>query len=137
MSSPRGEKTRFRESSRTREYDDPSEETSDLEPEQQQPQQQHARPQPRQKNRQKPLQRRGGPLGGGALNKLPLDGVGQTVGNVTSGVTDTLGNVAGNALDNKDGKKKDTLRLRLDLNLEIEITLKAKIHGDLELALLN
>lgn len=34
------------------------------------------------------------------------------------------------------GGKSDTLRLRLDLNLDIEITLKAKIHGDLELALL-
>lgn len=34
------------------------------------------------------------------------------------------------------GGKSDTLKLRLDLNLEIEIQLKARIHGDLELALL-
>ncbi|KAF8423315.1 hypothetical protein EV426DRAFT_139853 [Tirmania nivea] len=32
--------------------------------------------------------------------------------------------------------KKDPMRLRLDLNLDIEVTLKARIHGDLELALL-
>ncbi|KAF3767044.1 hypothetical protein M406DRAFT_350380 [Cryphonectria parasitica EP155] len=34
-------------------------------------------------------------------------------------------------------KKKNPLKLRLDLNLEIEIELKARIHGDLELALLG
>jgi hypothetical protein len=48
--------------------------------------------------------------------------------------------VAGNAVQQQQGGgdkgKSDTLRLRLDLNLDIEITLKAKIHGDLELALL-
>lgn len=66
---------------------------------------------------------------------LDLDGVGQTAGGVVGGVTNTLGNVAGQAVDNNGGKS-DTLRLRLDLNLEVEITLKAKIHGDLELALL-
>jgi hypothetical protein len=36
----------------------------------------------------------------------------------------------------KDEGGKNPLKLRLDLNLEIEITLKAKIHGDLTLALL-
>ncbi|KAJ2971785.1 hypothetical protein NUW58_g9318 [Xylaria curta] len=35
-----------------------------------------------------------------------------------------------------DGGKSDTLKLRLDLNLEVEVTLKARIHGDLTLALL-
>lgn len=34
-------------------------------------------------------------------------------------------------------KKKDPMKLRLDLNLDIEVTLKARIHGDLELALLE
>jgi hypothetical protein len=29
------------------------------------------------------------------------------------------------------------LRLRLDINLDIEVQLKAKIHGDLTLGLLN
>jgi hypothetical protein len=82
--------------------------------------------------------RQGGPLDSSPLNNLPLDGVGQTVGNTVGGVTDTLGNVAGNALNQGGGGsgKSDTLRLRLDLNLDIEITLKARIHGDLELALL-
>ncbi|OTA52733.1 hypothetical protein K449DRAFT_390715 [Hypoxylon sp. EC38] len=31
---------------------------------------------------------------------------------------------------------KNPLRLRLDLNLEVEVQLKARIHGDLTLALL-
>ncbi|KAK6863728.1 hypothetical protein PG995_000256 [Apiospora arundinis] len=35
------------------------------------------------------------------------------------------------------GGKSDTLKLRLDLNLEVEVTLKARIHGDLTLALLD
>ena len=34
------------------------------------------------------------------------------------------------------GGGKNPLRLRLDLNLEVEIELKARIHGDLTLALL-
>jgi hypothetical protein len=57
---------------------------------------------------------------------------------MVGGVTNTLSDVAGNALNQGSGgdKKSDTLRLRLDLNLDIEITLKAKIHGDLTLALL-
>jgi hypothetical protein len=87
------------------------------------------------------MQRRqqGGPLGGAGLDNLAgLDSVGQTAQGVTGGVTNTLGNVAGGALDNKNegGGKSDTLKLRLDLNLDVEITLKARIHGDLELALL-
>jgi hypothetical protein len=59
------------------------------------------------------------------------------------GVPGTMGNVANQAMQQPQqqpqgggGGKSDTLRLRLDLNLDIEITLKAKIHGDLELALL-
>lgn len=36
----------------------------------------------------------------------------------------------------KEDKGKQPLKLRLDLNLEIEIELKARIHGDLTLALL-
>lgn len=36
----------------------------------------------------------------------------------------------------KESGGKNPLRLRLDLNLEVEVTLKARIHGDLTLALL-
>jgi len=96
-------------------------------------------PNPR-KNRRRPTKKRqqNGPLDTLSLNNLPLNSASQTVGNTADGVTNTLGDVAGNALNKGggDGKKSDTLRLRLDLNLEIEITLKAKIHGDLTLALL-
>jgi len=137
MSSPRGEKKNFRGPPRTRGYDSSEETPEEAEQQQAQPQQQYADPQPRQKRRQNTLQRRG--PASGPLDQLPVDGVGQTVGNVTGAVTDTLGGLTGQALDKKGGgdKKSDTLRLRLDLNLDVEITLKARIHGDLELALLN
>lgn len=71
----------------------------------------------------------------GPLDSLPVGG---DLGNTLGGVTNTLGGVTNNAVDQQGGgdKKSDTLRLRLDLNLEIEIQLKARIHGDLELALL-
>jgi len=87
--------------------------------------------------------------GGGTL---PVSGVGKEVSNTLGEVSNTanglvgsasntLGNVTGSALQNqggdKDEGKKDTLKLRLDLNLDVEITLKARIHGDLELALLT
>ncbi|KAK4225391.1 hypothetical protein QBC38DRAFT_511111 [Podospora fimiseda] len=76
--------------------------------------------------------------GQGPLDSLALDNVGQTAGGLVNSATGVLGGVAGQAVDQKGGGggKSDTLRLRLDLNLDIEITLKAKIHGDLELALL-
>ena len=77
------------------------------------------------------------------LDNLPTDSVTNTAQGAVSGVTNTLGSVANNTMDNAQGgqesgggSKSDTLRLRLDLNLEIEIQLKARIHGDLELALL-
>ncbi|KAK4173114.1 hypothetical protein QBC36DRAFT_336462 [Triangularia setosa] len=78
--------------------------------------------------------------GGGPLDSLALDNVGQTAGGLVNSATGVLGGVAGNAVNQQGGGgggKSDTLRLRLDLNLDIEITLKAKIHGDLELALLE
>lgn len=70
---------------------------------------------------------------------LPVGGVTDTATGLADSAGQTLSNVAGSALgDNKKGdEKSDTLRLRLDLNLDVEITLKARIHGDLELALLN
>jgi len=88
-------------------------------------------PPPRRKRQQKGA--------GGPLDSLALDSVGQTAGGLVNGATGVLGGVAGNAVNQQGGGggKSDTLRLRLDLNLDIEITLKAKIHGDLELALLE
>lgn len=89
----------------------------------------------RQQRQQRQQQQGGGELLGGA----GLNGVTDTAGGLVGGVTGALGGVAGNAVQNQGGGdkgKSDTLRLRLDLNLDIEITLKAKIHGDLELALL-
>lgn len=80
--------------------------------------------------------------GSGPLENVGLEGVTNTAGGLVNGVTGTLGGVASNALnkqgssDSSSSSKNDTLRLRLDLNLDIEITLKAKIHGDLELCLL-
>ncbi|RYP75027.1 hypothetical protein DL771_002675 [Monosporascus sp. 5C6A] len=104
-------------------------------------------PAPRQRRRGQRTQQRqrqgggGGPLGGLAGDQLlPTGQVGETAGNLVNGATGTLSNVAGGALNKQDGGggggKSDTLRLRLDLNLEVEVTLKARIHGDLELALL-
>ncbi|EGX44944.1 hypothetical protein AOL_s00173g45 [Orbilia oligospora ATCC 24927] len=73
----------------------------------------------------------------------PVGELGNQVGQVTGQVSDTLsgatGAVSGVAkglTGGEGGSKKDTLRLRLDLNLDVEVTLKARIHGDLELALL-
>lgn len=78
---------------------------------------------------------------GGANNELlPVGKVGDTAKGLTNTASNTLGNVASSALGAGQGRgaeeKQDTLRLRLDLNLDIEITLKARIHGDLTLALL-
>jgi hypothetical protein len=73
------------------------------------------------------------------LDSLALDSVRDTAGGLVNSATGVLGDVAGNAVQQQQsggGGKNDTLKLRLDLNLDIEITLKAKIHGDLELALL-
>jgi hypothetical protein len=116
-----------------------SEETSDEQVPRQQ-QVQSPQPKPRRRNRQRSMQQRqqNGPLDQLPLQGLPVDNLGQTVNNTVGGVTDTLGNVAGGALNKSGGSgKSDTLRLRLDLNLDVEITLKARIHGDLELALLE
>lgn len=75
----------------------------------------------------------------GPLDQLPVGG--DTVSNAVGGVTGALGGLGGQALGGQQeggggGGKSDTLRLRLDLNLDIEVQLKARIHGDLELALL-
>ncbi|KAH8912891.1 hypothetical protein BR93DRAFT_122619 [Coniochaeta sp. PMI_546] len=94
-------------------------------------------PAPRRRGQRPQRQQKGG---SGPLDNLALDSVQNTAGGLVDGVTGALGGVAGNAVQNQGGGdkgKSDTLRLRLDLNLDIEITLKAKIHGDLELALLN
>jgi len=75
---------------------------------------------------------------GGQLSKTAGQTVGQ-VGNTLGGVTGALGGVTGQQQGGNEGggEKKDTLRLRLDLNLDAELTLKAKVHGDVTLALLN
>ncbi|KAG2414484.1 hypothetical protein HFD88_003675 [Aspergillus terreus] len=55
-------------------------------------------------------------------------------------VGSTLGKVTSDAVASQGGEEKgkeEQLRLRLDLNLDIEVQLKAKIHGDLTLQLLN
>ncbi|KAK4085011.1 uncharacterized protein Triagg1_1 [Trichoderma aggressivum f. europaeum] len=110
---------------------------SDSAPESVPPRRERRQMQRTQRRGQQQQQQRNGPL-----DQLPVGGelgqVGQTAGGVLGGVTNTLGGVTNNAVDQKgggDGGKSDTLRLRLDLNLDIEIQLKAKIHGDLELAL--
>jgi hypothetical protein len=86
--------------------------------------------------RRRPRQQKKG--GSGPLDNLALDSVQNTAGGLINGATGALGGITGNAMQNQGGGKgkSDTLRLRLDLNLDVEITLKAKIHGDLELALL-
>jgi len=72
---------------------------------------------------------------------VPVDNALGNVTNTATGLANTAGQTlqgaTGQALSNQGGKNKDTLRLRLDLNLDVDITLKARIHGDLELALLN
>lgn len=104
-------------------------------------------PQPSRRRRQRTQtqqqqQQSGGPLGGvgvgGVDQLLPVNNVGETANNLTNSATSTLGNVAGGVLNQGGGGegKSDTLKLRLDLNLEVEVTLKARIHGDLTLALL-
>ncbi|KAK9608022.1 hypothetical protein V6Z93_001553 [Aspergillus fumigatus] len=78
------------------------------------------------------------------------DSVGREVGRRqdASGPLDNISNVQGAIMgqdqpnpaqpEKEQKKSKDnTLSLRLDLNLEIEVQLKARIHGDLTLSLLN
>lgn len=108
----------------TQVYESDGEESSDYEP-------------PRRRRGQRQQRKASGPL-----DNLALDNVQNTAGGLANTATNALGNVAGGAVQQQQqpqeqaGGKSDTLRLRLDLNLDIEITLKAKIHGDLELALL-
>jgi hypothetical protein len=89
-----------------------------------------ARRQSRQQQQQQP----------GSLEQVPVPGdVSNNVDNNLRDDTNTLGNMSNSAVQQQggdDGGKNDALRLRLDLNLDIEIQLKARIHGDLELALL-
>jgi hypothetical protein len=77
---------------------------------------------------------------GGAGNQLSktTGDVSKTAEGLGTSASNTLGNVTGSALqsDGKKQDKSDTLRLRLDLNLDVEIQLKAKIYGNVELALL-
>ncbi|KAF7422544.1 hypothetical protein PC9H_010700 [Pleurotus ostreatus] len=80
-----------------------------------------------------PRRKRGGKKGG-----LPavgeVDEAAGAVGNTAKGAVDTVGDVAGSVAGGGGGGDKP-LKLRLDLNLEVEVTLKARVHGDLTLAL--
>jgi len=92
-------------------------------------------PPPPRRRRQRPQrdEESGGQL---APVKNATDQAQQAVG----GVTDTAGGAGqavGGLLGKKEDKKDETLRLRLDLNLDVDIQLKARIHGDLTLALLS
>ncbi|KAI1820709.1 hypothetical protein F4861DRAFT_545352 [Xylaria intraflava] len=101
-------------------------------------------PPPQRRQQLQSPQQQSQPLGGlpvigngGVGDVLPVGNVGQTANNLVNGATGTLDNVAGGVLNGGGGAKNDTLKLRLDLNLEVEVTLKARIHGDLTLALLR
>jgi len=111
---------------KTKEYNS-QEEVSDNDEQEQQ----KALSPPRQKRRAKPTRKREQSRAMDMLprNKASMNPAGQIPGN----------SAAGNAVNQGGGgdKKSDTLRLRLELNLDIEITLKARIHGDLTLSLLN
>ena len=119
---------------------DSADEVSDASQQQSQsPPPQRRRPQRTMQRRPQRQQKQSGPLDSLPVGGQALDGVGDTVNNAVGGVTGALGGIAGGAVGQQGGGgggKSDTLRLRLELNLDIEITLKARIHGDLELALL-
>lgn len=133
MSAPAAEKNEkqsapapTRQSRRRRDYY--SDESSDYSSEEEAPRRRRQRPQQRQQSNSN---------GGGQLAPVngATDQVGKTVdsvSNTASGITNTAGGLLG-----KSDKKDETLRLRLDLNLDVDIQLKARIHGDLTLALLN
>jgi len=94
--------------------------------------------------RRGPRRNRGKQQGGASQALQPVSELGNEVSKATGQVTDTVSGatgavsgVASGLTGGGGGQKKDTLRLRLDLNLDIEVTLKARIHGDLELALLS
>jgi hypothetical protein len=64
------------------------------------------------------------------------EGVVDTVGKTANKVADTAGGVT-NAVAGQQSSDDKPLRLRLDLNLDVEIELKARVHGDVTLALLR
>ncbi|CEG71635.1 hypothetical protein RMATCC62417_07338 [Rhizopus microsporus] len=66
------------------------------------------------------------------------DALGLVKGDDTLGsVADTVDGVLGGGQQQSGKKGSDhPLSLRLDLNLDVEITLKARVHGDVTLALL-
>jgi len=101
----------------------------------------------RRRNRPQRTQQARGPVGGVQELGDTVHGVGDlvqnTATNAVSGVTNTAGRAVGGVVGGEQrqvvGKKEkdEQLRLRLDLNLDVEVQLKAKIHGDLTLGLLN
>lgn len=86
-----------------------------------------------------PRRKRGGKKGGGLPAVGEVDEAAGAVGNTAKGAVDTVGDVAGSVAGGGGGGGgggDKPLKLRLDLNLEVEVTLKARVHGDLTLALL-
>jgi len=69
-------------------------------------------------------------------NDLALGNANNRAGNPPSTRPGALGRPVNQAPEKKGGGKGDTLRLRLDLDLDVDITLKARIYGNVELALL-
>ncbi|KAL4260866.1 hypothetical protein AB1N83_007528 [Pleurotus pulmonarius] len=88
-----------------------------------------------------PRRKRGGKKGGGLPAVGEVDEAAGAVGNTAKGAVETVGNVAGGVAGGGGGGGggggDKPLKLRLDLNLEVEVTLKARVHGDLTLALLR
>jgi hypothetical protein len=83
------------------------------------------------KNRQRtktqaPRRQQNFPYGNSTLDESNMQQVGNPAAN----------NVAPPQPGGGSKSGSESLKLRLDLNLEVEITLKARIHGDLTLALL-
>lgn len=85
-----------------------------------------------------PRRKRGGKKGGGLPAVGEVDEAAGAVGKTAKGAVDTVGDVAGSVAGGGGGGGggDKPLKLRLDLNLEVEVTLKARVHGDLTLALL-
>lgn len=83
-----------------------------------------------------PRRKRGGKKGGGLPAVGEVDEAASAVGNTAKGAVDAVDNVAGGVAGGGGGGGDKPLKLRLDLNLEVEVTLKARVHGDLTLALL-
>ncbi|KAF9066957.1 hypothetical protein BDP27DRAFT_1423385 [Rhodocollybia butyracea] len=74
-----------------------------------------------------------------------VGGVGNTVGDTVGGTVDTVGGAVGGAVDAVGGVVDGLagvvgdkpLKLQLELNLDVAVELKARVHGDLTISLLE